>query len=160
MESQRRNITKEIRELEALERNKDWDDLTPMINKCFRRRIKFPDPTTFGYEYAVVIGLPPVQTDMHGTSHMNKYQLPAMFFSIAPTMFMPFDTADDDDYGDVFHYGTLFSGDLPEQYRNGALWSGMNEPYEECSHTDFISAAASRYKEFIRKIFEPTTPAM
>lgn len=143
-----------------MERSHDWDDLTPMINKCFRRKIKFPpNLDMYGYEYCTIIGLPPVETTRNGSSHMNKYQLPAMFFRVAP-VFLPFDTSDHDDYGDVFQYGTVFTGDLPEKYRNGALNNGLEEPYEECSRFDYINAAESRFREFIRKIFEPTTPPM
>ena len=163
LESQRRDLTQQIRELEATQRSFDWDDLTPMINKCFRRKIFFPaDNTrtdTFGYEYAVVIGLPPLDLRRNGDAHINKYQLPAIFFKVAP-IFMPFDTTPDDNFGDVFHFDMLFTGDLPAEYRNGAIHNGLNAPFEECTQTDFITAAATRYKEFIRKIFEPTTPAM
>lgn len=143
-----------------MEINHTWDDLTPMLNKCFRRKIFFPPSTTelYGYEYACIIGLPPLQTPRAGAPHINKYQLPAMFFRVAP-VFLPFDMSEDDDYGDVFHYGTLFTGDLPMEYRGGAIHNGLEPPYEECSHTDFISAAETRYRQFIQKIFEPTTPA-
>lgn len=162
MEAQKRELTKEIRGLEQKEREATWDDLTPYINKCFRRRLLKPGVTGWGdvFEYAVIISLPPVVTPLTGSPHMNKYQLPAIHFKYSEVRFVPFTTSDES-AGDeeVFWFENVFTGDLPESLKYGALYNGLTEEWEEISHSTFIFAAEGRFRQFIKKIFEPTTPA-
>lgn len=91
----------------------------------------------------------------------NKYQLPCIRFHYSQGYFYPANITPPGNDDDVFHFDYIFTGELPVQYHNGAHDSrDLDYLWEECSHYDFINAAEDRYRQFIRKIFEPTTPPL
>lgn len=128
-----------------------------MLNKCFRRTRK----THAGpvHEYACINRLPMVRTARGGIS-FNRYQLPAIHFMIAPGQFAPYEDCEEPGgLEPVFWFDTLFTGELPDEYKGGACNSTRSVEWVEVDRSEFIAAMEERFREFKANLFSPTTPA-
>lgn len=129
-------------------------DLKPLINKCFVRKRLTPDGNTISH-YCCITGYPELEATR--TSIMfNRYQLPAIHFYVTSYSCYPFSLVNDRQTDDVFFFDTVNLRELPTQY-NGSLKNLSGESWTEVTRDEFSDAAERRYRQFIQKIFEPTT---
>lgn len=157
MEQHIREDKQRLRELEAKEREGILDSLLPMLNKCFRRsKLTHAGPV---HEYACINRLPMVRSSK-ASVHLNQYQLPAIHFIIAPGQFAPYEDCEEPGgLEPVFWFETIFTGELPDKYKNGA-YNGIHAvEWVEVDRSEFIAAMDERFREFKANLFSPTTPA-
>ena len=121
-----------------------------MVGKCFRK-VTYDGPIGKVWKYMVIVGLPEIETTKFGVT-FNPYYLPAINFRLAEDFIYPFENSDSGDEDDVFFYDSVFTGNLPNEYKLGANPT-EKEDYVEITKEQFIDAARDRFDEFLEKLF-------
>lgn len=151
-------LRREEQELTKLEYGEMLDEFKPMINKCFFRQ-KCAATGHIIKEFLVIVAYPPLEITRTSVS-FNKYQLPCIRFHYCGTYFYPANLTPPGNDDEVFQYDTIFTGELPKIYHNGCRDNrDPNYLWEECDQALFLFYAEQRFHQYMRAIFEPTTPA-
>lgn len=130
------------------------DDLKPLINKCFVKKVYTQDNNIISH-YCCITGYPELEVTRTSVT-FNPFQLPAIHFYTTAHGCYPFSMNDDRQTFDVFFFDMVNTKELPRQYSTSLRFPDVDR-WTEVTRDEFSDAAERRYRQFIQKIFEPTT---